>query len=71
MTALVVMAVLVVLAGSIALARWIADQERWEERAEEARADRELHRADRRIRGLTNRTILSMLEVTRKQDIED
>jgi len=72
MMVLAIAVALTVLFGSIALVSWIADQERWEaERAEKARVDRELYRADRRLRGLTNRTILSMLEVTRRQDTED
>lgn len=70
MTVLVVVFVVLALVGSVALARWIADEERWEERAEEARMDRHVRRSGQRLHCLTGEAFASMLEVTHRHPSE-
>jgi hypothetical protein len=67
MTAFAIVLFLVALVGSIAIAKRIADEERWEERAEKARIDHEVRRSERRLRNLTSHAFWSMLEATRRQ----
>ena len=67
MTAFAIVLFLVALVGSIAIAKRIADQDRWEERAEKARIDHEVRRAERRLRTLTSHAFWSMMEATRRQ----
>ena len=67
MTALVFIVVILVLIGSVVLAKRMADEERWEQRAEEARIDHDVRRAERRLRNLTSQAFLSLMEAAHRQ----
>jgi hypothetical protein len=67
MTALVFALVILGLIGSVALTKRIADEERWEQRAEEARIDHHVLRAERRLRNLTSQAFVSLMDAARRQ----
>lgn len=49
----------------LAISAWELACRRWEERADRARVDAEVRRAERRLHGLASQAFASMLEATR------
>jgi hypothetical protein len=63
---LIVVGLLVVaVVACLAILAWAAACRRWEVRAERARIDTEVRRAERRLHGLASQAFASMLEATR------
>jgi len=50
---------------SLAILAWAVACRRWEARADRARIDSEVRRAERRLHGLASQAFASMLEATR------
>lgn len=57
---------LLLLLASVANVIWAAANQRWEARAERARVDTEVRRAERQLHGLASRAFASMLDVARE-----
>jgi hypothetical protein len=63
---LIIVGLLVVaLVACLTTLAWVAACRRWEVRAERARIDTEVRRAERRLHGLASQAFASMLETTR------
>lgn len=60
-------ALLLVLAVNLVIELWLAANQRWEARAEEARLDREVRLAERRLHNIASQAFGSMLEADRGQ----
>jgi hypothetical protein len=63
---IIVLVLLVAMATLLAVVAWRGACRRWEQRAEHARIDAEVRRAERRLHGMAKNAFDSMLDVARQ-----